>query len=214
MKVLVIGATGHVGGKTLDALLADGHEVTAFGRSIDKIEQGAPKLSIVKGSVLEEADVDAAIPGHDAVILTFGAPLTRDTILHQPSLCEDGTAKVVAAMKRHGTLRLIAMTAIGAGDSEGHGRFVFRSLIEPVLLGRIMKDRTAQEEVVRASGVPEWVIVRPTELVDGDPAPVRVITDVACDPEPTTITRASVGRTLATLAADKSHDGTTILITN
>lgn len=211
MKVLVIGATGNVGGKTLDALLADGHEVTAFGRSIDKIEQSGPKLSIVKGSVLDQADVDAAIPGHDAVILTFGAPLTRSTILHQPSLCKDGTAKVVAVMERHGTSRLIAMTAIGAGDCEGHGRFVFRNIIEPVLLGRIMRDRTAQEEIVRASGLPEWVIVRPAELTDGDPAPVRVIAHVERDPEPTTITRASVGRTLA---ADESHDAGTILITN
>ncbi len=37
MKVLIIGATGHVRRLTVDAALNDGHEVTAFGRSTDGI---------------------------------------------------------------------------------------------------------------------------------------------------------------------------------
>lgn len=214
MKLLIIGATGQVGQKTVDAALADGHDVTGFGRSTDKIEQPRNGLTVAKGDVTNQADIDAAMPGHDAVILTFGAPPARENIMHQPSLCEDGTRKVIASMQTHGVPRLVCMTAIGAGESEGHGRFVFRNLIEPVLLGRIMKDRTAQEELVKGSSLPEWVIVRPTELSDGESKPVRVIEDLENEPEPTTIARTDVGKFLSKVATDRSWDGKAILVTN
>ena len=61
------------------------------------------------------------------------------------------------------------MTAIGADASAGHGRPVLRRLIGPVMLGRIMRDRTPQVEVVRASGLRERVVVRSTELSGGAP---------------------------------------------
>lgn len=214
MKILIIGATGKVGGKTVDACLEAGHEVTAFGRSIQKIDALRDGLTVHKGDVTSDADLAAAVPGHDVVILTFGAPPNKDTILHKPDLCEVGTRKTIAAMRTAGVPRLVAMTAIGAGDSAGHGRFAFRNIIEPILLGRIMQDRTAQEEVVRASGLPEWVIVRPTELSDGTPAPVRVIHDVEAQAEPGTISRTDVGTYLASLATDRGEDGGTVLITN
>ena len=86
--------------------------------------------------------------------------------------------------------------------------------MEPVLLGRIMQDRDAQERVVRESGLPEWVIVRPTELADGAPAPVRTILDLEAEPEPTTIARADVARTLVALLEDRAHDGRAIVVTN
>ena len=214
MKILIIGATGKVGGKTVDACLDAGHAVTGFGRSVEELDAGRPGLSVHKGDVTSDADLAAAMPGHDAVILTFGAIPSRETILHKPDLCEKGTCKTIDAMKAAGVPRLVAMTAIGAGDSKGHGRFVFRNIIEPVLLDRIMQDRTAQEEVVRASDLTEWVIVRPTELSDEDPAPVRVIRDLEAEPEPTTISRTDVGTFLARMATDTAEDGTTILITN
>ncbi|WP_229642751.1 hypothetical protein [Waterburya agarophytonicola] len=36
---------------------------------------------------------------------------------------------------------LICMTGIGAGDSRGHGRFIFDNLILPILLRRIYDDK-------------------------------------------------------------------------
>ena len=214
MKVLIIGATGHVGGFTLKAALEAGHEVTAFGRSIDHIEEESPRLTKFKGDAMEAADLARAVPGHDAVILTHGAPLNADTLLHQPELMEESTKLIVATMQAAGVPRLVCMTSIGAGDSAGHGRFVFRNVIEPVLLGRIMKDRTAQEEVVKAAGLPEWVIVRPTELSDDPSSAVRIITDLEAETDPTTIAREDVGRTLVRMLTDKQYDGKAITITN
>ncbi len=214
MNVLVIGATGQVGRKTVEALLKEGHSVTSFGRSTGKLDPSLHGQTIRQGDVMNINDVDEAMPGHDIVVLTFGAPPTTENILHKPDLCEAGTRNVVKAMTEHGIPRLVCMTAIGAGDSEGHGQFMFRNIIEPLLLGRIMQDRTAQEEVVKASDLPEWVIVRPTELSDGPSNAVRVIEDVSAGPEPKTISRTDVGKFLARVATDTHWDGQAILITN
>lgn len=214
MKVLIIGATGHVGQHTVSAALGAGHTVTAFGRSIDKIDIYDPALRIVKGDATVAADLARVMSGQDVVITTHGAPLNKDTLLHVPSLMEESTRLIIAAMEKAGVPRLVCMTSLGAGDSVGHGRFLFRNVIEPVVLGRIMEDRTAQEEVVRASNLPEWVIVRPTELADGEEAPVRVITDLERDEEPGTITRKDVGRELVRLVKEKGYDKQAIVITN
>ncbi|MEJ6395994.1 NAD(P)H-binding protein [Gymnodinialimonas sp. 2305UL16-5] len=212
MKVLVIGATGNIGRYTLAEVTALGHEVTAFGRSVDRI---APfdGLSIQKGDVTNAEGLAAAMPGHDVVILTFGAPLNRQTIFHGTDVCETGTRNVVSAMNEAGVPRLVAMTSIGAGDSSGHGSWPFRNLVKPILLGRIMKDRTAQEDVVRGCGLPSWVIVRPAELTDGEKrTELREFVTFDGNDEPGSIARISVAAYLAGKVIDTSHDGGAVLI--
>lgn len=214
MKVLVVGATGKIGRKTLAALLDQGHQVTAFGRSVGRIPSD-PGLKIVRGDATDPDALLQAVTGQDAVILTFGAPLNRRTILFGTDLCETATRAVVDVMQQAGVTRLIAMTSIGAGDSARHGRWVFRNLIKPVLLSRIMRDRTAQEAVVRGSGLAEWVIVRPAELTDGsEQTDLRTFTEFAGGPEPTTISRASVAAFLARMVQDKTHDKRAVLISD
>ncbi|MDX8355205.1 NAD(P)-binding oxidoreductase [Cognatiyoonia sp. IB215182] len=211
-KVLVIGATGKIGRLALTALAAEGHKVTAFGRSADRI---APfdGLRVKKGDVTSASDLDAAMRGHDTVILTFGAPLNRQTILHGTDVCEVGTRNVVAAMKNACVPRLIAMTSIGAGSSAGQGRWPFRNFIAPVILRNILRDRTAQEEVVIGSDLPEWAIVRPAELTDGvAQESLREFTVFDDGPGPTVVSRASVAGYLAKLVTDKRYDGSAVLI--
>jgi len=215
MKVVIYGATGKVGEHTVTAALEAGHEVTAVGRHTDAITRRHESLTVETGDVMSADDVGRLTPGHDVVITTFGAPIGKDTILHRPELCEVGTRNIVEAMTRTGVPRLICMTSIGAGDSHGHGRAIFAKIIEPLLLDRIMKDRNAQEDVVRRSTVDSWVIVRPAELSDDDTGEeVRVISDIEVDPEPSTVSRADVGSFLVSLVDDRSHDASAIVITN
>lgn len=214
MKVLVIGATGKIGRHALNEVAALGHQVTAFGRLVDRIEP-FDGLTIHKGDVTKTDDLARAMPGHDAVVLTFGAPLNRTTILQGTDVCQSGTRAVVQAMKDAGVPRLIAMTSIGAGDSSGHGSWPFRTIIKPVLLGRIMNDRTAQEKVVRTSGLPEWVIVRPAELKDGRRSTqLREFVRFDRGSEPSSIARISVAAYLAAKVTDKAHDSRAVLISD
>ncbi len=54
---------------------------------------------------------------------------------------------------------------MGAGDSRGHGGFLYDRLIQPLLLREVYEDKDRQEALIRASGM-DWVLVRPTVLND------------------------------------------------
>jgi hypothetical protein len=56
-------------------------------------------------------------------------------------------------------------TGFGAGDSRGHGGFLYCAAFH-LLLGRVYDDKDVQERIVRRSKF-EWVIVRPVILTDG-----------------------------------------------
>jgi uncharacterized protein YbjT (DUF2867 family) len=214
MKVLIVGATGQIGRLTIDEALNLGHEVTAVGRNVDRIKP-QKNLSIVKADVQDAESILNVVSGHDAVLLKFGAVKDFKVFLLGTQLCELGTKNIVAAMKQHGTRRLVAMTSIGAGNSSGHGSWVFRNIIKPILLGRIIKDRTAQEELVRTSGLPEWVIVRPAVLNDSEKSTqLRIFTSFNGQSEPSTIARASVAAFLAKAISDRTYDSRSVLISD
>ena len=66
-------------------------------------------------------------------------------------------------MEGEGVARLVAITGIGAGNSAGHGGFLFDKLILPLLLRHAYADKDRQEAVIRESGL-DWVLVRPAIL--------------------------------------------------
>jgi putative NADH-flavin reductase len=212
MKVLIIGATGKIGRLTVQEALNLGYQVTAFGRAVDRIKS-AQNLSIAQGDVRDAGSVQAAVHGHEAVIMTFGAIPDFKTLLLGTDICEVGTRNVLAAMKRANSRRLIAMTSIGAGDSSGHGSWAFRNIVKPIILGRVMKDRTRQEELVRSSALSEWVIIRPSELTDGPRSEqLRLFKTFDGQSEPSSIARASVAAFLAKAITDQSHDKSSVVI--
>src|SRR5688572_29244992 len=70
MKILVIGSTGGSGRAAVERLSSDGHEVTAFVRR--PAPAGGPTLRAIQGDVMNPADVERAVSGQDAVIVTLG----------------------------------------------------------------------------------------------------------------------------------------------
>ena len=165
MRVLICGATGNIGRLTVDKALKAGYEVTAFARSPEKLDISHQKLHKAQGNVMDSASLQAVMSGHDAVIVVFGAPLNWSTFTTVPDLCTVGTRNIISSMQQENVKRLVCMTGIGAGDSRGHGRLVFDSLILPLLLGRIYQDKNRQEQEVMQSDL-DWTIVRPTELTN------------------------------------------------
>lgn len=61
-------------------------------------------------------------------------------------------------MERHGVKRLICITGLGAGDSKGHGGFLYDKLILPLILQRIYDDKDRQEAEIRQIKL-DWTIV-------------------------------------------------------
>lgn len=70
MKVFLTGGTGYVGAHITRALVARGHRVTLLARDPGKIPSfvGAAGITLVRGDVRDARAVEAALPGHDAVV--------------------------------------------------------------------------------------------------------------------------------------------------
>jgi putative NADH-flavin reductase len=175
MKFLLIGATGPTGKELVKQGLAQGHEITALVRDALKMTAGHPKLHTVTGDILNQADVDAAMAGREAVICSLGTGVTFKHV----TLFSDGTRNLLNSMRNHSIRRIICITGIGAGDSRGHGGFLYDNVIEPTLLRSIYADKDRQEELLRQSDR-DWIIVRPGMLTNDEAkGKYRVLLDLA-----------------------------------
>lgn len=174
MRIFVIGATGATGQQIVDRGLTQRHNITALVRNPDKFEMQHKSLHVVKGDMLSSVSLDV-VQQQDAVISSLG---TKKISLEPVTLLSEGTKNLVRVMERHGVKRLICITGLGAGDSKGHGGFVYDKLILPLILQRIYDDKDRQEAEIRKSNL-NWTIVRPGVLTD-DPAKghYRVMTDL------------------------------------
>ncbi|MQX36637.1 NAD(P)-dependent oxidoreductase [Roseospira navarrensis] len=159
--VLVVGATGRVGRQTVARLLDAGHRVTAFARQPETLDQQHPRLSRIAGDARDPAAVGAAMPGHDAVVVTLGAGASRTSDVRSR-----GTAAVIAAMTAHGVPRLVCQSTLGAHESRGNLNFLWKRILFGLLLRPVLLEHQRQEDLVRASGL-DWTIVRPSAFTDG-----------------------------------------------
>ena len=73
MKLVLFGATGHVGHVILEEALARGHEVTAIVRDASRLATRHPKLHVQVGDVHRPDSWRAATHGADAVIASVSA---------------------------------------------------------------------------------------------------------------------------------------------
>ena len=80
MKLIVLGATGGTGLEIVRQATERGHLVTALVRSPDRLEQFLNRITVKQGDLLNSADLQQAIPGHDAVVSAFGprVPISKD----------------------------------------------------------------------------------------------------------------------------------------
>lgn len=175
MNLLIIGASHGIGLETVKQALEAGHTVTAFARHPEKIGIVHPHLRAVVGDVLDTSSLDAAVAGQGAVIVSLGIPPTRK----QVTVFSEGTRNVISAMKNHGVKLLICITGIGAGDSRGHGGFMYDQVIQPLLLKTIYADKDREEIIIKESGL-NWIIIRPGFLTHGPvTGKYRVLTDIS-----------------------------------
>ena len=171
-KVLVVGASGGTGRATIDALLKRGHRVTAFSRHAESLEIDSDRVTLHNGDATNPDDVDRAVAGHDAVIVTlgitenpirvrlFGAAKTPNDVRSA------GTRNVIAAMQKHGVRRLVVQSSYGVGETRGSLRWLDRMFFGLLLKPQIA-DTEMQELEVRESGV-DWVLAQPVHLTDDE----------------------------------------------
>lgn len=103
-KVLIIGATGTIGGAVRQTLLNEtDDQLTLFARSAGRLNAGDRETAI-SGDVTKDTDLDKAIIGQDAVFVALSGPLGQFA------------KKIVAAMDRNNVSRLLFITSMGIYD--------------------------------------------------------------------------------------------------
>lgn len=174
MKILIIGATRGIGRYLADQAVETGEQVTVLVRDASRFPDPRPNLCVIHGDILDQAKVEKAVSGQESVCIVIGIPPTRNPV----TVFSQGTRNVLDAMKKYGVGRLVCVTGIGAGDSRGHGGFLYDCIVQPLLLKTNYADKEKQEEMVRASGV-SWTVVRPGFLTNGPRTDrYRVTTDM------------------------------------
>ena len=160
MKLLVLGATGGTGLEMVREAIERGHSVTAFVRSPERLKPFGDHITVRQGNLLNAAELEPVIKGHEAVLSGFGPRLPVSKA--DANLLRQFGGALTAAMPKAGVKRVVVESVA----------FLFKdSIIPPAyLLGRllfpgIVTDASAMEELLQNSGL-EWTIARPPELTD------------------------------------------------
>lgn len=170
MRCFILGATGKTGTQLLDLALQNGHSVTAFVRSPQKLSSNRRGLTVIQGSPADVPAMAQAMAGHD-VVLSALAPRMGETFsaLSKRSWTMAGYASnIVEAMDQAGVKRLLAFSS--AGLFPGQSLFV-RMLSFPAR--HHMADLKTMEEMYQASDL-DWTLLRPTWMGSGESDAYRV----------------------------------------
>jgi putative NADH-flavin reductase len=216
MNVLVLGSTGGSGRAAVEQLLSDGHEVTAFmRRAVEFGPSTTVRLRIALGDAMRQRDVERAVEGQDAVIVTLGIrenPL-RVRLLGPAhtalQIRSAGTRNVITAMRRHNVRKLVVQTSYGVGDTRARLGFIDR-LFFALLLKPQIADTELQTRDVVASAL-DWVIVQPVHLNDTS-ARDMPFASTSGDIRENVVSRSSVGRFLAHAALSDDFVGKSVAL--
>ena len=158
MKLVVLGATGSTGLEIVRQAIEYGHSVTAFVRSPERLKPFRDRISVKEGNLLDAADLEPVIKGHDAVLSAFGprVPIAKG----DANLLRQFAVALTSSMPRAGVRRVVVESVA----------FLFKDAIIPpaYLLGRlffpgVVADACGMEKVLEKSGL-DWTIARPPKL--------------------------------------------------
>lgn len=159
--IAVIGASRGCGLETVKDALNRGWSVTAVARNPDQANLKDARLAWYKGDARNELLLEQAIKGCEAVAVTLAAPVGRESV----SLFSDAITTTLTVMNRQGVKRLIFLSGIGAGDSHGHGGFLYENIFYPLLLRRNYEDKDRAEQLIMKTHK-DWTILRPGLLTN------------------------------------------------
>lgn len=160
MKLVVLGATGGTGLELVRQAMECGHSVTAFVRSPERLGAFRDRITVKQGDLLNDAELERVIQGHDAVLSGFGP---RVPVAKADANLLQRFAVALASAMIHAGVRRVVLESVA---------FLFRNSIVPpaYLLGRlffprVVADASAMERVFGQSDL-DWTMVRPPELTE------------------------------------------------
>ncbi len=186
--VLLVGATGRTGQRTLRQLLERGVRVRAVVRSRGRLPAdlvGRAGLEIVEASLLDLDDeaLRRRVKGCDAIVSCLGHVLSFRGVFGPPrDLVTRATARLcraVEALRPAAPVRFVLLSSVSVhraraldprrGPLERAFLRVLRDLVPPARDNQRAADFLL-ETYRSGNGLVEWVVVRPDSLREGDVA--------------------------------------------
>lgn len=160
MKLAIIGAGAGIGLQTVLQALEKGNQVTALSRNTSTLPDHI-SLTKINGSADNAEDLQVAINGTDAVIITVGTKIKKGTTLFS------ATAKALIIATAHLQYKgpVLIVSGFGTGESRHYLSFFMRSIIQLFLKDQYT-DKTLMEKLI-ANSVIKWEIIKPGILSNG-----------------------------------------------
>jgi uncharacterized protein len=155
LRITVYGGSGNIGRRIVHEALARGHSVTVVVRDPMEVTEHSPHLGVVRGDVLDQAQLTALLKGQDVVIdaVSFRKP-PDPTGYRRAAVALVTTARVLGP---HAP-RLIFVG--GAGSLEDTPGVLAVERIPPAYRGEVLGQKDALEYLRSVSDVP-WTYFSP-----------------------------------------------------
>jgi len=163
MKLLILGATGATGLQVVTQAVERGHTVTAFVRNMGPLERFGDRITVVRGNLLDPAQLTGVLPGQEAILSAFGPRLPISKA--DADLLQRFAVALTRGMQKTGVRRVVIESTA----------FLFRDAVFPPahLFGRlffpgVVRDASEMENIISKSGL-DWTLVRPPQLTNKPP---------------------------------------------
>jgi uncharacterized protein YbjT (DUF2867 family) len=200
VNLTVLGAAGATGVPLVEQALDAGHHVNALVRSRTKLTISNPELQVVEGDATDRATLSQALNGAAAVISVLGA--------RGPVMAE-ATRSLVDVAEHEGPDRVIMLSSFAVARDR---LTPVTKLVTRIAMGPQIADKTAGEEVLRASGL-DWTIVYAAKLTDGTKNEATVVPERKKVGLSQTISRQAVASFLLQAATEDLYSRSSVVIT-
>ncbi|MCF2443977.1 NAD(P)H-binding protein [Dyadobacter sp. CY345] len=137
-RILVIGASGFVGGYLVRQLLADGYLVRCLVRNPDKVKELADSgCEIVKGDITDFSSIQGALESMDAVYISIHTLAPQHAGTADQGFMDiemNGIQNIVKACQMQNVRRVIYVTSLGISEDSKDAWTQGRSKIQQYLL--------------------------------------------------------------------------------
>src|SRR4029453_18517042 len=117
MRLLILGATGGTGRQLTSQAVEHGHRGTDFVRVPQKLRSLRDRVTVRQGDPRSVAELQAILPGHDAVVSALSPPGAGPT-----TILRAAAGSTVTAMQAAGLSRLVVVSVAVAVRRSRHRR--------------------------------------------------------------------------------------------
>ena len=157
--VLVLGASGYVGGRLVPRLLESGYRVRCLGRSPEKLSGNdwAGDVEVVAGDLLQAENLDAAFSGATFVIHLVHSMGKADEFAEADRVI---AANVAKAAETAGVRRVVYLGGLGEVDEDTSPHLRSRAEVGEILLASSVPATVLRAAVIIGSGSASFEMLR------------------------------------------------------